>query len=211
MSKQITHEPDDRLASLIEAVRKQLLTLPGNDRGGYVGSELPALNQAFARIQNECLSEGPIFCDWGSGLGEACCVAEMNQFSPVGIEIQGELVDAARSLAADMGLSSVFEQGSFLQPGDEDLVLETGHTELEFDTRAWDALGLAPKDCHLIYGYPWPGEEEFLESVFMRHASPGTLLVTYHGRDYVLVRRQVTEGQELLTLGWMSPTTQDGY
>jgi hypothetical protein len=203
MSKQITHESDERLASLIEAVGKRQLCLSENDRGGYVGSELPALDRAFARIQKECLSEGPVFCDWGSGLGEVCCVAAMNQFTPVGIEIQVELVDAARSLAADLGFSSVFVQGSFLQPGDEDLVSDAGHTELEFDTGAWDELVLAPKDCHLIYGYPWPGEEEFLESVFTRHASPGALLVTYHDRDYVLVQRQVAEGQELLTLGWM--------
>ena len=203
VSKQMIDEPDVRLASLIEAVENRQLTLSENGRGGYVGSELPALNRAFSRIQKECLSEGPLFCDWGSGLGEACCVAAMNQFTPVGIEIQDELVGAARSQASGLGLSSVFVQGSFLQPGDEDLVSGAGHTKLEFDRRAWDELLLAPKDCHLIYGYPWPGEEEFLESVFVRHASPGALLVTYHDRDYVLVQRQVAEGQELLTLGWM--------
>ena len=95
----------------------------------------------------------------------------------------------------------MFVQGSFLHPGDEDLALSQGHTELVFDTQAWDELGLSPRDCHVVFGYPWPSEEEFLEKVFSRHASPGTLLVSYHDRDYVLIQRQVAEEPELLTLG----------
>jgi hypothetical protein len=54
-----------------------------------------------------------------------------------------------------------------------------------------------------VFGYPWPDEEAFLEDVFMRHASPGALLVTFHDSDYVLVQRKVADSQVLQTLGWM--------
>ena len=204
MSNEVIETSEVALASLAEAVHERLQALPGDDRGGYVGSALPALNRVLARIQSEGLAEGPLFCDWGSGLGEVCATAALNGFSPVGIEIQGELDDSARLLAASLGLPSIFAKGTYLQPGDEDLARCTGgHTRLEFNSSAWDELELAPADCHVVFGYPWPNEEAFLEDVFMRHASPGTLLVTFHDSDYVLVQRKIVDSKELITLGWM--------
>ena len=38
----------------------------------------------------------------------ACGVAALNGFTPVGIEIQSELIDAARSMAKDLALPTVF-------------------------------------------------------------------------------------------------------
>lgn len=203
MTNELGQTSGEALAHLIESVREQQLLLPGDDRSGYVGSELPALNRALARIQREGLAEGRVFCDWGSGLGEVCAVAALNGFLPVGIEIQGELVDASRLLAVKLGLSLTFAEGTFLLPGDDDLALAGGHTQLRFDSGAWDELGLAPADCHVVFAYPWPNEESFVEDVFMRHASPGTLLVTYHDREFVLVQRKLADSAELFTLGWM--------
>ena len=204
MSNETIDTSEVALASLVESVHERLQALPGDDRGGYVGSDLPALNRVLARIQSEGLAEGQLFCDWGSGLGEVCGAAALNGFSPFGIEIQGELVDSARLLAASLGLPSIFAKGSYLQPGDEDLAgCAGGRTELEFNSSAWDELELEPADCHVVFGYPWPSEEAILDKVFMRHASPGTLLVTYHDSDHVLVQRKVAGSKELITLGWM--------
>jgi hypothetical protein len=203
MSNEAVQKSGDAVARLAEAVDERLQALPGNNRGGYVSSELPAIHRVLARIQAEGLADGSLFCDWGSGLGGVCGVAALNGFSPVGIEIQGELVDSARLLAADLGLPSIFARGTFLQPGDEDLAIAGGHTQLDFDSRAWDELELAPADCNVVFAYPWPDEEAFLEEVFIRHASPGTLLVTFHDSDYVLVQRKVADSKKLFTLAWM--------
>ena len=203
----------DALAQLVEEVRERVLALPGDDRGGYVGSELPAVNRVLARIRAEGLAQGPLFCEWGSGLGGVCGVAALNGFSPLGIEIQGELVDSARSIAKDLDLPMVFAEGTFLLPGDEDLAVATGHMRLIFDSHAWEELGLVPEDCNVVFAYPWPGEEAFVDGIFARHASRGALLLTFHDKDRVLVQRKVVDSREpdnrefdnreLMPLGWM--------
>ncbi len=171
--------------------------------GGYVGSNLAVVDRALARIRDEDLARGPLFCEWGSGLGGVCAVAALNGFSPLGIEIQAELVDSARSLALDLDLPMSFAHGTFLLPGDEDLATGTDHTRLSFDGLAWDALDLAPGDCDVVFAYPWPGEEACVDRVFARHASDGALLVTFHDWDYLLVQRKDSGETELASLGWM--------
>ena len=191
------------LAALRAEVWKRLLALPGDDRGGYVGSELTAVDRVLSRIQAEGLARGPLFCEWGSGLGGVCGVAALHGFSALGIEIQGELVDSARLLAESLDLPTIFAEGTFLLPGDEDLAVGTAHTRLAFDAHAWDELDVAPEDCDVVFAYPWPGEEACVDGLFARHASPGALLLTFHDWDYLLVQRKLADQEELLTLGWM--------
>ena len=193
----------DALARLTQALRDRLLALPGDDRRGYVGSELTAVDRVLSRIQAEDLMRGPLFCEWGSGLGGVCGVAALCGFTALGIEIQGELVHCARSLAEDLQLSSVFAEGTFLLPGDEDLAASATHTQLAFDGHAWDELELAPEDCDVVFAYPWPGEEALMDGLFARHASPDALLLTFHDRDRVLVQRKLAKHEELRSLGWM--------
>jgi hypothetical protein len=97
-----------------------------------------------------------------------------------------------------------FALGTFLLPGDEDLTSQaTAHTQLSFNELAWKELGLAPKDCDVVFAYPWPSEEIVIDGVFARHASPEALLMTFHDHDHVLVQRKVKGREQLLTLGWM--------
>jgi hypothetical protein len=193
----------ESLAWLVEAVRERVLALPGDDRGDYVGSALSAVNRVLRRVQAEGLASGQLFCEWGSGVGGVCVVAALNGFTPIGIEIQGELVEAARSMAKDLGFRAVFAEGTFLLPGDEDLAAATSHMRLSFDCRAWDALGVGPEDCHVVFAYPWPGEEACVDGVFRRHAAPGALLLTFHDWERVLVQRKLADKEKLLSLGWM--------
>ncbi len=194
---------DEAIAQLEEEVRRRVLALSSGDRGTYVGSGLGAVNRALVRIRAEGLAPGPLFCEWGSGVGGVCAVAALNGFSPVGIEIQGELIDAARSMAKDLALPTVFAEGTFLLPGDEALAADTTHTHCTFEHDAWDALGVAPGDCDIVFAYPWPGEEACVDGVFARHASSGALLLTFHDRDRVLLQRKLPDSEKLQSLGWM--------
>lgn len=194
---------DETLARLVEAVRVRELALSGSDRGDYVGSALSAVNRVLARIQAEGLASGSLFCEWGSGVGGVCAVAALNDFTPVGIEIQGKLVEAARSMAEEFEFPMVFAEGTYLLPGDEDLATATSHTRLSFDCHAWDALGVGPEECDVVFAYPWPGEEACVDGVFGRHAKPGALLLTFHDWDRVLVQRKLADTAKLLPLGWM--------
>src|SRR5205807_1827137 len=108
------------------------------------------------------------------------------------IEIEGELVDAARQLAGDFGLPVQFVRGSFIPPGSDACV----GTDDEF---AWltttadrieDEMGLGPADFDVIFAFPWPDEEHVIPALFDRHAAPGAVLVTYHeGEDFRLRRK----------------------
>ena len=199
-----TNIADSALALLVEEVGKRASLLTGDDRDAFVGSELLTVNRALSRIRAEGLARGLVFCEWGSGLGGACGVAALNGFTPLGIEIQREFVDSARSLAENLDLAMVFAQGTFLLPGDEDLVnTATLHTELTFDSRAWDEMDLAPADCDVVFAYPWPGEEAIVDGAFARHASPDALLLTFHDFDRILVQRKLDDQRGLRTLGWM--------
>jgi len=199
-----TDMPDHALALLVEEVRKRASLLTGRDRGEFVGSELLTVDRALSRIRAEGLARGPVFCEWGSGLGGACGVAALHGFTSLGIEIRREFVDAARALAEQLSLSMVFAEGTFLLPGDEDLIgTSTLHTERTFDSRAWDEMDLAPADCDVVFAYPWPGEEAIVDGAFARHASPKALLMTFHGFDRVLVQRKRDHQEDLQTLGWM--------
>jgi hypothetical protein len=199
-----SHVPGDPLARLVDEVGSRMLALTSHERGICVGSELPAIDRVLSRIRDEGLAQGPVFCEWGSGLGGVCGVAALNGFSPLGIEIQGEFVASARSLAEDLGLPMIFVEGTFLLPGDEDLAADPdSHTRLAFNQRAWDEIDLMPEDFDVVFAYPWPGEEILVDSVFARHACPGALLLTYHDFGRVLVQRKPVLDQELQILGWM--------
>ena len=199
-----TNAAGSALALLVEEVGKRRSLLTDSERGAFVGSELPAVDRALSRIQAEGLARGPVFCEWGSGLGGACGVAALHGFTPLGIEIQREFVDSARALAEHLSLPMVFAEGTFLLPGDEDLAgTATLHTELTFDSRAWDEMDLAPADCDVVFAYPWPGEEAIVDGAFARHASPEALLMTFHDFDRVLVQRKLDHQEDLQTLGWM--------
>lgn len=206
MSRWSTRAPEDALAILQAAVRaidERIELRPLDDRQGYVGSDLPAVNRALARIQREGLAPGPVFCDWGSGLGQVCAVATLHGFEPVGIEIQAHLVAAARRLASDLGIAMTFAQGTYLQAGDDAFAIAGARSNLAFNSDAWDELGISPADCDVVFAYPWPGEEALVDGTFLRHASPGALLVTLHADDRVLVQRKVADDPELFTVGWM--------
>lgn len=195
---------DDPLAHLVEQIDLRLHGLSSGERGAFVGSDLSAVDRVLGAIRAKDLASGPIFCEWGSGLGGVCGVASLNGFNPHGIEIQEHLVHAARSLATQLHLSMVFAAGTFLLPGDEDLAgTADSNTHLSFGNDAWEEIDVTPGECDLVFAYPWPGEESFVDNVFSRHASPDSLLLTFHDFDHVLVQRKFAGEVELVPLGWM--------
>jgi hypothetical protein len=137
-----------------------------------------------------------LFCEWGSGFGVVACLAAMLDFDATGIEIEGELVDAARRLADDFGLPVEFAQGSYIPRGSS-LRPEGGDGFAWLNTDEGDTaegLGLAPADFGVIFAYPWPDEERAVAALFERHAGPGALLLTYHGDNDLRLRRKAAGG-----------------
>lgn len=160
---------------------------------GFVPSDFPTVYQALRNLTGSGLATGPRFCEWGSGFGVVTCLAAWLGLEAYGIEIDGDLVRAARQLAADFGVRAEFLQDSFIPPGSE-RSLDAG------EVAAWltvqpstvhEEWGLDPEDFDLIFAYPWPDEEQVIDDLFQRHAAPGALLLTYHGREEVRLRRKI--------------------
>lgn len=188
----------------VETAMRQLLDgLRGSRCSGFVCSELATVAAALQRVIDEDLARGPVFCEWGSGLGAVCAVASRMSFEVYGIEIQPELVDAARSLLTELDLDAELAHGSFLMPGDEGLALGCDNTRLEVSGDVYRDLGVSAAAVDIVFAYPWPGEEEMHDQVFARHASAGALLLTYHENSRILVQRHMGAGNELLPLEWV--------
>ncbi|MCA9135729.1 MAG: class I SAM-dependent methyltransferase [Planctomycetales bacterium] len=120
------------------------------------------------------------FCEWGSGFGVVTCIAAMLGYEATGIEIEPELCRRARSLVKKVGVKAEFIQSSYRDEAASDGSDEPSQSLAPFP------LG---RGCSgVIYVYPWPAEEAYIESLFARSGS--TILVTYHGGATLRVRRQ---------------------
>jgi hypothetical protein len=160
---------------------------------GFVPSDFPRVYRVLRAVAEANAAPGNLFCEWGSGFGVTACLAAMLDFDAVGIEIDGDLVDAAQKLADDFGLPVEFIRGSFIPQGGEvraDIQEDFAWLTIE-ETRANAELGLDPDDFDVIFAYPWPDEEGVTERLFDRYAGAGALLVTYHGGDDFRLRRKV--------------------
>ena len=158
----------------------------------FVPSDFAGFYAALRALEASGLLHGRWFCEWGSGLGVSACLAAMLEFDAWGIEIEGELVDAARLLAADFDLPVEFVRGSFIPPGSDALATEA-------DDCAWltavaggglEEIGMGPEEFDVIFAYPWPDEERLIAKLFDRHGRAGAVLMTYHEVGGLRLRRK---------------------
>jgi hypothetical protein len=159
---------------------------------GFVPSDYQRAYQALRALTKGDLLAGDHFCEWGSGFGVVACLAAMLGFDACGIEIEGQLVDAAQQLADDFGLPVEFIRGSFIPQGGDpypDTTEEFAWLTLEEST-THEELGMGPEDFDVIFAYPWPDEERLIEHLFELHAAVGAVLVTYHESGDFRLRRK---------------------
>ncbi|MFG0316468.1 MAG: hypothetical protein ACF8XB_04285 [Planctomycetota bacterium JB042] len=162
-------------------------------RGGafdaFITSDYEAVWRALATLE----PEGRTFLEWGSGLGVVSLLAARRGFAAHGIELRGDLVRRARALADRHGLEAEYACGTFFPDGfepdvallDEDLV----HGGEGADGYA--ELGVPLEEFDVVFGFPWPGEEELFLDLFRRAGGPHATLLLNLGRDGI---RTVTPG-----------------
>jgi len=202
----LADQPPSRISHLLREADLRIRAHQEQQRGharGFVASDFALVNAALDRIAAEDLAAGTLFCEWGSGFGVVAMLASMHGFDACGIEVQSELVLAAEDLADFAGCDVRFAEGSFVASSDDDLT-EAAKNSWWHTTEhtAYEDLDLDPGDFDLFFSYPWPGEEYIFDALFMRYASIGALLLTYHDATGVLVQRKTQESGPPAVVGW---------
>ena len=152
---------------------------------GFVPSDWVAVYRALNRVSQSQLTQGNVFCEWGSGLGVVAALAAMLGFDAYGIEVEASLVEAARGLAEDFDLSVEFAEGSFIPTGTEIPIECLDEISwLDVDSHdGYDQLGLGPDDFDLVFAFPWPAEIPAVTDLFEQFAAEGALLLLNCGED----------------------------
>jgi hypothetical protein len=185
--------PLDVRAFLREADRRIEQFRWENQVPAFVPSDYREAYMALQWLESSGHLTGRWFCEWGSGFGVVACLAAHLEFDAWGIEIEGDLVTAARSLADDFGFPVVFVQGSFIPSQGKKFAKAAGESSWMSDVAGGghEKLGFEPEDFDVIFAYPWPDEEEVTAALFERYARIGAILITYHEDGGLRLRRKI--------------------
>ena len=134
--------------------------------------------------------EGGTFLEWGSANGVITIMADLLGWEAYGIELDPDLVDSARDLAARFESGARFAQGSFLPAGYEyrDPAGDHRTGTIGAGRSGYLALGVPLESFDLVYGYPWSGEEAVMFDVMKKYGSRDTRLLM-HGSKGIEIWR----------------------
>ena len=113
-------------------------------------------------------------------------------FSADVLEAVDALIAEGRRTIEHWRASAELVHGNFLPRGAAELAEDPtlpslGHRGQD----GYAQLGLALDDFAIVYAYPWPGEDDFHESVFDQYAASGALLMLFCGPNDIRLRRKV--------------------
>jgi hypothetical protein len=155
---------------------------------------VPADYERMLRLLLELRAPGLRFLEWGSATGVITIMADLLGFEAYGIELDPELVEIARGLAARFGSGARFAAGSFIPPGYR-WTPRTGDGRtgtIGTGASGYAELGHALDEFDLVYAYPWDGEEPLMHDLLRARGRTGARLVLHGGAEGVRVYRGST-------------------
>lgn len=147
-----------------------------DDGQGNISEFVPAHGRIGWHLLNSVVQQTtpgrkPVFCEWGSGIGQMTLLASLIGLPATGIEIEEELVDLARELSTHHAIPASFINGS-IYPDDNTEPL------INYD------------EVELIFAYPWPNQIAKMTELFKQVARKGAVFVCYHGgQNYRILQR----------------------
>lgn len=162
----------------------------------FVASDFELVYRALVNIQQRSLIPARRFCEWGCGFAIVSCLADRLGWDVIGIEAEAELIAQARKMVTRWESHVELWHGNFLPEGSERLAVDAhlpslGHPEPSL----YSQHDLNVDDFDLIFAYPWPGEGDFLEHVFLEHAGRGACMLTFVGPYDLRLVRKVSPGK----------------
>ena len=155
---------------------------------------VPADYERMLQLLLALRAPGLRFLEWGSATGVITIMADLLGFEAYGIELDPELVEIARGLAARFGSGARFAAGSFIPAGYE-WKPRTGDARtgtIGQGVSGYAELGRALHDFDLVYAYPWDGEDPMMHDLLHARGRPGARLVLAGGAEGVRVYRGAT-------------------
>jgi len=158
----------------------------------FVAADFRHLFQALHWVRASQTMIGNRFLEWGCGFAVVAAIASQLGFDAIGIEAESDLLRQGARTVQDWDVPVELIHGNFLPRGAESLADDPMLPSLGHDVpSAYDVLGMDLDDFAIVYAYPWPGEDDFHESVFDRFAATGALLLLFCGpNDIRLWRKQ---------------------
>ena len=152
---------------------------------------VPADAERVLEVLRTLQAPGLRFLEWGSALGVITITADLLGFEAYGIELDPNLVRAARSLAAKYESHARFVVGSFL-PGGYEWKPRSGDVRLGTigeGTPGYAELGHPLEDFDVVFGYPWTGEESMMLDVMRQYGGRQARLLLYGATSGMAVYR----------------------
>lgn len=157
----------------------------------FVAADYELVYQALRWIDECRLPMGRRFLEWGCGFAAVSCLADKLNWNVHAIEAHPDLIPHARTTIADMGARVDLFVGNFLPANAESLAFDPTLPSLGHEgDNAYEHWQLGLDDFSLVYSYPWPGEDEFHEDVFDRHAEAGAMLLMFIGPNEMRLWRK---------------------
>lgn len=166
----------------------------------FVAADYALVYQTLAWIRETQLLPGNRFLEWGCGFAAVTVIADGLGWDAIGVEAEPILMKHGRKtvqqwcqpLRKSIGknadgreITGPFPdlvEGNFLPPNADELADDPTLPSLGHQMpSAYDTIGLELDDFAIVYSYPWPGEDEFHESVFDRYGGSGSILVQFAG------------------------------
>lgn len=158
----------------------------------FVASDYELVFRVIRWIVQQRMMTGNRMLEWGCGFGVVAALGSILGLDVTGIEAESRLLREAEITMADFGVPVELVWGNFLPIGSESLSHDPDFPSIGHRVPcAYEQIGSDLDDFSLVFGYPWPGEWAFHETVFARYGAVGGLLVLFCGPNDVRVWRKV--------------------
>jgi hypothetical protein len=153
----------------------------------FVPADYERVLQALVALR----APGQRFLEWGSATGVITILADLLGFEAYGIELDAELVEVARALAARHGSRARFAAGSIFPTGYRYHGLNGDRRTgtLGDGDSAYSRLGHPLYGFDVVYGYPWDGEEPVMLDLIRRYGADHARLMILSGTDGIRLFR----------------------
>ncbi|WP_442508785.1 class I SAM-dependent methyltransferase [Novipirellula sp. SH528] len=157
----------------------------------FVAADYELVYQSLGWALESQMLIGKRFLEWGCGFAVVSALASTLDLDVIGIEAEQDLLVQGRRLVDEWKANVELIHGNFLPPDSESLADDPTLPSLGHNVPCgYEAMGLELDDFAIVYSYPWPGEDDFHEHVFDRHACKGALMMQFCGPNDVRLWRK---------------------